>query len=177
MPNYRRWRIPGGCYFFTVTLLHRHGPILLTDNIETLRAAVRGVQARHPFSIDAWVVLPDHLHAIWTLPRQDDDFSTRWRLIKAAFSHGLPATECRSRSRLARAERGIWQQRFWEHAIRNDADYAAHMDYVHANPVKHGLVAHPSAWRRSTFRAAVARGIYPASWVGTGSAELLCGEP
>jgi REP-associated tyrosine transposase len=126
MTDYRRHRVPGGCYFFTVNLLERRGNTLLTDRIDLLREAVRRVRRSRPFSIDAWVVLPDHLHAVWTLPAGDDDFSTRWRLIKSFFVRDLPKIERLSRVRDDGGERGIWQRRFWEHAIRDDADYAAH---------------------------------------------------
>ena len=129
MPDYRRFRIPGGCYFFTVNLLERNNT-LLVDRIDVLRTSVRSTQRRYPFHIDAWVVLPEHMHCIWTLPPGDDDFSARWREIKKSFSRALPRTERRSAVRIRRNERGIWQRRFWEHAIRNDKDYAAHMDYI-----------------------------------------------
>ena len=134
MPDFRRYRVPGGCYFFTANLLERRGNILLTDRVDLLREAVRRVRRSRPFTIDAWVVLPDHMHAVWTLPPSDDDFSTRWRLIKTFFVRALSRTEWRSRVRRADAERGIWQRRFWEHAIRDDGDYATHMDYVNLNP-------------------------------------------
>ena len=157
MPNYRRIRIPGGCFFFTVNLLARRGNDLLTRRIDLLRDSVRRVRKTRPFAIDAWVVLPDHLHCIWTLPPGDADFSTRWRLIKSTFSEGLPAAERLSAVRQRRGERGIWQRRFWEHAIRDDADFAAHMDYAHFNPVKHGYVDSVAAWPYSTFKASVRR--------------------
>ena len=177
MPDFRRLRVPGGCFFFTVNLLERRGNALLTDRIDLLRDAVRRVRRSRPFAIDAFVVLPDHLHAIWTLPPGDDDFSTRWRLIKAFFARGVAATERRSNVRRADHERGIWQRRFWEHAIRGDADYAAHMDYVHFNPVKHGLVPTAADWPYSTFKACVARGAYPKTWGGDGGVDLEAGEP
>lgn len=144
MPTYRRHKLACGCSFFTVNLLERRSNMLLTQEIALLRQAVRRVRQARPFTIDAWVVLPDHLHAVWTLPAGDDDFSTRWRLIKTFFVRGLPPTERLSRVRRAAGERGIWQRRFWEHAIRDDADYAAHVVYVHFNPVKHGLAAAPA---------------------------------
>jgi len=177
MPDFRRYRVPGGCFFFTVNLLERRGNNLLVTRIDLLRDAVRRVRSSRPFTIDAWVVLPDHLHAVWTLPPGDDDFSTRWRLIKTFFARGLPKTEWLSRVRGADGERGIWQRRFWEHAIRDDADYAAHMDYVHFNPVKHGLVTSPADWPYSTFRACVARGLYPVDWIGSGVETVHAGEP
>lgn len=149
MSDYRRLRISGGCWFFTVNLEDRRSD-LLVRHVDTLRAAVRTVRLTRPFRIDAFVVLPDHLHAVWTLPDGDDDFPTRWRLIKKAFSRRLPAGEPRSASRTRRGERGIWQRRYWEHAIRDDRDFAAHVDYVHVNPVKHGLAATPADWPHSS---------------------------
>ena len=115
MTDYRRHRVPGGCYFFTVNLLERCGNTLLTDRIDRLREAVRRVRHSRPFSNRC--VLPDHLHAVWTLPPGDDDFSTHWRLIKSFFVRHLPKTERLSRVRRADGERGIWQRRFWEHPI------------------------------------------------------------
>ncbi len=165
MPTYRRNLITGGCYFFTVNLADRHSR-LLVENVDFLRAAFRSVRQRHPFNIDAIVVLPDHLHAVWTLPAGDADFATRWRLIKATFSRRLPQGERISPSRLRRRERGIWQRRYWEHTIRNDDDFARHVDYIHFNPVKHGHVDHVAAWPYSSFHRMVRVGLYPASWAG-----------
>ncbi len=150
MSNYRRLRVPGGCYFFTVNLARRGANDLLVRHIAALRAAVRGVRRVRPFRIDAFVVLPDHLHCVWTLPEGDDDFAVRWMLIKTGFSRRLAAGEPRSPSRIHRGERGIWQRRYWEHVIRDERDFAAHVDYVHINPVKHGLAAAPSDWPYST---------------------------
>ncbi|WP_223291476.1 REP-associated tyrosine transposase [Defluviicoccus vanus] len=179
IPDYRRYRVPGGCYFFTVNLLERRGNDLLIRHIDFLRDAVRLVGRSRPFTIDAWVVLPDHLHCVWTLPPDDDDFATRWRLIKSIFARSLPVCERRSDARLRKGERGIWQRRYWEHAIRDDEDFAAHIDYVHFNPVKHGYVREPAAWPYSTFKSAVGRGLYPESWLGAGeqsSSDKDCGE-
>ncbi|MGH8509227.1 MAG: REP-associated tyrosine transposase [Gammaproteobacteria bacterium] len=176
MPDYRRYRLPGGTYFFTVNLLERHPNDLLLRRIEVLRAAVRTVRAHHPFHVDAWVVLPDHLHCVWTLPPGDHDFTNRWRLIKQAFSRALPLAERRSSVRIARGERGIWQRRFWEHAIRDERDYAAHIDYCHINPVKHGYAKRVSEWPYSTFHRYVTRGIYPPDWAGDGCSEMQAGE-
>ncbi len=177
MPDYRRNRVPGGTYFFTVNLLDRQSDLLVTA-IEPLRDAVRRVRARYPFHIDAWVVLPDHMHCLWTLPDGDADFSGRWRAIKTFFSKSQPGGEERSAVSARRGERGIWQRRFWEHTIRDDRDYAAHMDYTHFNPVKHGLVGEVADWPHSTFPSCVARGFYPAEWAGEGSADLAeAGEP
>lgn len=172
MPNYRRLRHPGGIYFFTVNLLERHNSDLLVRHIEYLRVSVRKIQYRHPFNIHAWVVLPDHLHCVIELPYGDVDFSTRWRLIKANFSKSLPSVESLSHSRRVRGERGIWQRRFWEHLIRDEADYAAHIDYVHINPVKHGLVSRVRDWPYSTFHRDVKRGIYTQDWAGGDEGDL-----
>lgn len=175
MPDYRRYRVPGGTYFFTVNLLERRLDTLVR-HIDHLREAVRGVRQRYPFHIDAWVVLPDHLHCLCTLPEGDADFSTRWRLIKTAFAKALPVTERRSAVRVARRERAIWQRRFWEHAIRDERDYARHMDYIHYNPVKHRYVERVADWPHSTFHRYVARGIYPPNWAGVHESELEAGE-
>ena len=152
MSEYRRIRIPGGCYFFTVNLAERGNNDLLVRHVAVLRAVIAAVRRERPFRIDACVVLPDHLHCVWTLPEEDDDIAVRWMLIKTTFSRRLPPGEPRSASRRRRGERGIWQRRFWEHAIRDDHDFAAHVDYVHLNPVRHGYVTEPEAWPYSTFR-------------------------
>lgn len=165
MSDYRRLRVPGGTYFFTVNLLDRSASFLV-DHVDSLREAIRTVRSRHPFHIDAWVVLPEHMHCIWTLPPADADFSKRWKEIKREFSKSLPKLESISDKRAARGERGIWQRRFWEHAIRDDEDYAAHVDYVHINPFKHGLVRSVADWPYSSFHRFVERGIYPADWAG-----------
>ena len=136
MPDYRRAWHPGGTYFFTVNLLERHGNDLLTRHIELLRDTVRLVRHRHPFVIHGWVVLPDHLHCVIELPPGDADFSTRWRLIKMNFSKALPLMELRSKIRVKRGERGIWQRRYWEHLIRDEADFRAIGISVQINPVK-----------------------------------------
>jgi putative transposase len=165
MPNYRRTRIEGGTYFFTLALADRRSDLLIQE-VAALRASVSRARALYPFTIDAWVVLPDHLHAVWTLPAHDADFSTRWTLIKRGFSARIANGERRSASRIAKAERGIWQRRFWEHTIRDDTDFARHVDYVHFNPVKHGLVSNAEDWPFSSFRRAITRGEYPPNWAG-----------
>ena len=163
MPEYRRLRVPGGTYFFTLALADRSTDLLVRE-IAALRAAVVRTRLRHPFQIDAWVVLPEHMHAVWTLPGGDADDALRWTLIKRWFSAAIPADESRSASRVAKGERGIWQRRFWEHTIRDADDFARHVDDVHFNPVKHGLVARAIDWPHSSFKRAVARGDYPADW-------------
>jgi putative transposase len=176
MPDYRRNRVPGGTFFFTVNLLDRSSDRLVAE-IAALRRAVRQVRARAPFHIDAWAVLPDHMHCLWTLPEGDGDFPGRWRAIKTAFSKSLPADEPRSPIMTSRGERGIWQRRYWEHTIRDDRDYAAHMDYTHFNPVKHGLAENVADWPFSSFRRCVARGLYPEGWLGGSITPPETGEP
>lgn len=176
MSNYRRAFIAGGTWFFTVNLLQRHGNDLLVREIDTLRAVVRRVRQRYPFVINAWVVLPEHLHRVLTLPPGDSDFSVRWRLIKSGFSRALPKTERVSAVRQASGERGIWQRHFWEHLIRDDLDYQRHVDYVHVNPVKHGLVKRVVDWPYSTFHRDVEAGLYPAEWCGNCDDEVGGGD-
>lgn len=165
MPNYRRAFVAGGCWFFTVNLLERR-KTLLTEHIDILRDAMKQTRKRYPFMIDATVVLPDHLHAVWTLPPGDADFSLRWRLIKSRFARAIPKQERLSRVRKARGERGIWQRRFWEHLIRDEADYARHVEYCYINPVKHGLVTRVRDWPHSSFHRDVRAGILAEDWGG-----------
>ena len=171
MANYRRNFLAGGSYFFTVNPADRRR-MLLTDHIDLLRAAFRQARARHPFTVEAAVVLPDHLHAIWTLPDGDTDFATRWRLIKSGFSRALPSGEPISASRAAKAERGIWQRRYWEHTLRDEDDFSLHLDYIHFNPVKHGHVVRVRDWPFSSFRRWVRLGIYPLDWAGDPGDEI-----
>jgi REP-associated tyrosine transposase len=163
MTAYRRNVVAGGTYFFTANLADRRLS-LLTDNIELLRQAFRSARRRHPFAMDAIVVLPDHLHSVWTLPEGDGDFTTRWRLIKAGFSRGLHHTEPISASRSRKQERGIWQRRYWEHTIRDEGDFTRHVDYINFNPVKHRYVERVEDWPYSSFHRMVRLGFYPAGW-------------
>jgi len=171
MANYRRHRAAGGTYFFTVAIARRHLGFLVR-HIDHLKAALRKEMTRAPFEILGFVVLPDHLHAIWRLPDGDADYSGRWRRIKADFSRAIPKGEPVSNSRQAKGERGIWQRRFWEHTIRDDEDLRRHLDYVHFNPVKHGHVRRVADWPHSTFHRYVARGIYSPDWGAGGRVEL-----
>jgi putative transposase len=165
MTGYRRNFIAGGSFFFTANLADRR-LALLTQHIDELRSAFRQTRRRHPFTIDAVAVLPDHLHTVWTLPEADANFATRWRLIKSAFSRSLAAGERISDSRAAKGERGIWQRRYWEHTISDENDFARHIDYIHINPVKHGLVPRVRDWPHSSFHRMVKLGIYPEDWAG-----------
>jgi putative transposase len=172
MPNYRRALHEGGIYFFTVNLLQRKDNDLLVRHINHLRDAIKQVRQKYPFKIHAFVVLPDHLHCVIELPLGDSNFAIRWRRIKSIFSKSIPRFEDLSITRLQRGERGIWQRRFWEHLIRDEDDYNAHIDYIHINPLKHGLVNRLCDWPYSTFHALVERGVYPKYWAG-GEEEVI----
>lgn len=172
MPNYRRVRLKGGCYFFTVVTESRRP--LLTCNIDLLRSALRKVLENYPFHIDAFVVLPDHMHCVWTLPHDDDDYVNRWRLIKNHFSRGLEKVEYVESSRSRRRERGIWQRRYWEHLIQHEQDYRRHLDYIHYNPVKHGYADRPCDWPYSSFRSCVRRGLYELDWASPPDDSMDC---
>jgi len=164
MPNYRRANLKGGVFFFTVVLADRSSNLLIKE-IDRLRQAYRAVQERRPFETIAVCILPDHLHALWSLPECDADFATRWSLIKSGFSRGKEARQ-RSPSKVSRREKGVWQRRYWEHAIRDDADLARHVEYIHFNPVKHGHVSRVADWPHSSFHRFVERGWLVADWGG-----------
>jgi putative transposase len=150
MTAYRRLRLPGATYFFTVCLQDRSSTALV-DHIDTLRFAYAKTIRELPVTCHAMVILPDHLHAIWTLPEGDSDFSERWRRIKARFSNAVGVVVPRCDSKIAKRERGLWQRRFWEHVVRDENGLAAAMDYCWQNPVKHGLVDSPGDWVYSSF--------------------------
>jgi putative transposase len=164
MPNYRRSRIDGGTFFFTLTLEDRSSDLLVRE-IARLRYAYACVQQRRPFETLAICILPDHLHAIWLLPAADCDFARRWNLVKSNFSRGLPAAAS-TLSKSRKREKGIWQRRYWEHAIRDARDLERHIDYIHFNPVRHGLVSRVRDWPHSSFHQYVRRGELPADWGG-----------
>ena len=161
--QYRRRKEKGGVYFFTVNLAERNKKLLI-DHINELRMAYKQVNQQYPFITNAITVLPDHLHAIWTLLENDSDYSTRWRLIKFHFSKYLPKTERIDASRVGKSERGIWQRRFWEHQIYDENDFIRHMDYVYYNPVKHGYVNNVIDWQYSSFHRDVKKGLYSKAW-------------
>ncbi|POP41856.1 transposase [Superficieibacter electus] len=148
MSSYRRYYIKGGTSFFTVNLHDRRRP-LLTRHINLLRQAVNLIRHKKPFIINAWVILPEHMHCIWTLPEDDDDYSGRWRDIKKTFTKSLRQEEGKVQ---------IWQPRFWEHGVRDEEDYRRHVDYIYVNPLKHGLVQHVKDWPYSTFHRDVKDG-------------------
>lgn len=164
--EYRRAKILGGTYFFTVVTYGRKNIFANTENVKLLRNAFRHVMVKYPFTIDAFVLLPDHLHCIWILPDNDMDFSNRWRLIKSFFTK-----EClreyrniANDSRTKKKEQAVWQRRFWEHLIRDDNDYEKHVEYIHYNPVKHGHVKSPKDWIYSSFHKYVRQGKYDLNW-------------
>jgi putative transposase len=166
MPDYKRVWVSEGTYFFTVNLPHRQGNDLLVRHSEALCTVLAEVKRNHPFDIHAGVVLPDHLHCVIGLPEGAADYALRGRLIKSGFSNALPAGEHCRVSRTKRGERGIWQRRYWAHMIRDEADFRAHLDYIHINPLKHGLVKSVADWPYSTFHEYLMRGIYPENWAG-----------
>jgi putative transposase len=159
---------PGGAYFFTLVTCRRR-PIFSQPLARALLGnAFREVRSARPFQVDAMVLLPDHLHCIWFLPSGDSDFPTRWRKIKELFTKayvaaGGPEAEILS-GEARKGLRGVWQPRYWEHALRDDTDRINHADYIHYNPVKHGHVLCPHAWDWSTFHRWVAAGLYELDW-------------
>jgi putative transposase len=170
MPNYRRLAIPSGTYFITQVTYQRQ-PWLCTDlGRVALRHALQHVQQRHPFQIQAFVLLPDHFHALWTLPQDDGDLATRVRLVKRVvtkyYGQELGLTAEVSTSRMKRKEGNLWQRRFWEHLIRDEADFVNHCDYIHYNPVRHGLCEVPQQWPFSSLHRLVRENVYPADWGG-----------
>jgi putative transposase len=172
--RYRRSQTPGAAYFFTVVTHGRKKLLCLGENPARLKQAIAAVKAAHPFSVDAIVLLPDHLHCIGTLPPGDNDFSKRWMLIKSKFTRVCddPFEATVNSSRRDKREQGIWQRRFWEHHIRDDLDFKRHVEYSHYNPVKHGLVKTPIDWRLSSFKRFVADGKYHRDWGANGEVEL-----
>jgi putative transposase len=165
MVNYRRNYLTGGMYFFTVNLQNRQST-LLTEYITPLRGALRAVQQHLPFNIIAMVVLPEHLHALWKLPAGDADYSQRWRAIKSQFTRSLIKQGVKLQNN-KKGEYFLWQRRFWEHTIRDEPDLERHINYIHYNPVKHGLVERVSDWPHSSFGKYVKLGRLPIDWCGT----------
>ncbi|NEV62226.1 REP-associated tyrosine transposase [Thiorhodococcus minor] len=164
MTDYRRLYIPGATYFFTLVSESRQPLLASDDAVGRLREAFRYAMRRRPFRFDAVVILPDHLHAIWTLPLDDADFSERWRLIKYRFSHRSAERGTTRPSLSSKREKGLWQRRFWEHCIRDEADFAGHFHYLHFNPVKHGLTKRVADWPHSSFHRFVELGVYTPDW-------------
>ena len=168
MPNYRRANINGGTYFFTVTTRNRQTFLLDYDVRAASREGIALERQSHPFTVNAWVLLPDHLHCIWTLPPNDRDFSTRWRVIKRTVTQRCGARlhrpELLTTRRAQRKQSALWQHRYWEHLIRDEQDYRRHVDYIHWNPVKHGHVQRARDWPYSTLHRHVMEGFYSIDW-------------
>ena len=156
MPEYRRPRLPGLPIFFTVALRDRGSDLLLRE-VDRLREAVRATRTDRPFKIEAWVVMPDHLHCVWSLPEGDTDYPTRWRLIKTRFSRGLPMGSRRN-SDIDRCERAIWQRRYWERHLRDERELSAAIRYCHLNPVKHGFTNRAEDWAWSSVHRDIRNG-------------------
>lgn len=187
MPEHRRAFVPGGTFFFTA-VTYRRSPIFADERaIDLLCQAFRESRRVSPFTIDAVVVLPDHVHAIWTLPAGDGDFSSRWRYLNRVFSQNYSRTMGGGAPNERRADGRwtIWQLRFWERLVRDVEEFQSLADYIHYNPVKHGLAASPADWKASSFRRWVGRGEYPLSWGAMDvltlrrltKAEAIAGEP
>jgi len=168
--RYRRSQAKGATFFFTVVTYKRKKILSHDTNITLIKEAVKYVMGRHPFTVDAFVIMPEHIHCIWTLPENDSDFSTRLRMIKGRFTRRCDDIYKASRtaSRVKKAEQAIWQRRFWEHQIKDEDDFARHVDYIHYNPVKHGAANSPGAWPFSSFHRYVKDGVYERDW-GAGS--------
>ncbi len=170
MPSFRR----GDTYFFTVSTFQKRRFLTDPASREAMGRAIAEVRGVHPFEINAWVLLPDHLHTLWTLPPEDWDYSRRWGLLKARFTRHLQQSQ-RQVADITHITRKpvstFWQRQFWQHEVRDEQDYRRHLDFIHNNPVRHGLVAHPVEWPYSTFRRYVSDGLYPADWVGEAAQE------
>jgi putative transposase len=169
MVRYRRNFVAGATYFFTITLFDRRSTALI-DHVDVLRGAFRATRQSLPFAIDAVVVLPDHLHINTTLPSGDADFSSRLSLIKRRFTTGVAKMGVIIQ-RHSNGEHALWQRRFWEHTIRDDKDFERHVDYIHFNPVKHGIVSRVRDWPHSSFHRYVRGGLLPEDWAGDLSVE------
>ncbi|MDR7295925.1 putative transposase [Pelomonas aquatica] len=173
--RYRRADTPGATYFFTLNAADRSGQ-LLTNHIDALRDSFRTVRKSRPFVMDAICVLPDHLHVLMTLPREDADFATRIMLVKQGFSRRVPQGERISASRASKGERGLWQRRYWEHLIRDDVDFERHGDYIHFNPVKQGWAERAADWPHSSIHRFIRGGVIDAGWASVGGTETHAGE-
>jgi len=180
MPNYRRSKTRGGTYFFTVVTCKRQEILCKPQSRIALRDAIEAVRGLLPFHVDAWVLLPDHLHCIWTLPEGDADFPKRWGMIKSRFTKkvknvgwALPTNKKYSISRIRHRDANIWQRRFWEHQIRDQEDFNRHCDYIHYNPVKHRLVDDPKKWEFSTIHRFIEKGVYPRHWGGFMTNDII----
>jgi len=172
--QYRRIYAPGGTFFFTLVTHERRRVFIDDQTVSLLRDAFRSVLQNHPFTIEAAVVLPDHLNMIWRIPENDSDYATRWRLIKSHFTHHWEESRDNPTNayRQLKGERAVWQRRYWEHLIRDDRDWQRHVEYIHYNPVKHGIVRAPLDWKVSSFHIFVKQGLYSPEW-GSGELKII----
>jgi putative transposase len=182
MATFRRSVVPGTTYFFTVNTNQRLKVLAEPPFYLALKNALRQVKTEHPFTTEAFVLLPDHLHCIWPLPPSDANYALRWNVIKRIVSQATRrlVESSVSRSRQQRRELGLWQRRFWEHQIRDERDLFRHVEYIHWNPVKHGYVTHVRDWPYSSFHHYVKQGVYPPDWAGGDEARDAAddyGEP
>ncbi|MDD1415381.1 transposase [Dolichospermum sp. ST_con] len=168
MPNYRRPNISGATYFLTQVTYQREPWLCRDISRQALREAIQTVRKKYPFSIDAFILLPNHFHCLWTLPPDDHDFSVRLRLIKTYvtkhYREQLTLENPISQSRQKRGEKNLWQRRFWDHLIRDEQDFMVHCDYIHYNPVKHRLCINPQDWQFSSIHRLIEQGVYPPNW-------------
>jgi len=174
MQHYRKIKQPGATFFFTLATYQRRKILDKAPYYQALKSAISAVRKTHPFTIEAFVLLPDHLHCIWTMPSNDCDYAIRWGLIKNQVSRqekALTKTAMIGQSRISE-ESGFWERRVWKHQIGDDKDYAVHVDYIHWNPVKHGYVSKVNHWPYSSFHKFVKKGVYPPDWSGMPNEEL-----
>jgi putative transposase len=173
--KYKRYFQAGGTYFFTVVTCNRRKIFDTESTLTLFHQSIEYVQQKHPFEIVAYCINPDHVHMIWTLPENDHDYPTRWRLIKSSFSRNWPDPENRtiSQSRISKGEKGVWQRRYWEHYIQDEIDFKNHIEYIHFNPVKHKYVNSPYEWEQSSFRDYVNDGLYASNWGSEGNMNYL----
>ena len=168
MPDWRRAHVPGGSFFFTVVTDGRRPLFRDVRGAKVLGSVLRACRTRWPFTIAAIVLLPDHLHAIWSLPRGDADYAKRWAWIKKEFTKAWLAQSGRERpqsaARVRERRRGVWQAKYWEHTLEDEDDFERHFDYIHFNPVKHGYVSAPYDWKPSSFHRWVRKGVYDPDW-------------
>jgi putative transposase len=168
MSEYRRYFVAGGTYFFTIVTYHRRPIFAETPNVELLRRALAAIKRQQPFEINAAVILPEHMHFLWTLPPGDDAYSKRIGRMKVEFTQAFRGASRLPRnvslSRQKHHEADVWQRRFWEHLIRDEHDFERHFDYIHYNPVKHGLASCPHRWMASSFHYWVKKGVYDQYW-------------
>lgn len=175
MSQYIRSTTQGGIYFFTLVTYKRRKIFCNADFLHVFKQSIKYIQHRYPFEILAWVQMPDHLHCIWQMPIDDANYSMRWSQIKRLTTQSCPqyhlSHDKLNASKIKRNEKGVWQRRFYEHEIRNEQDLKNHLDYLHYNPVKHGLVDNVGDWQYSSFHRLVGEGYYPADW-GSGGIEF-----